>query len=59
MDRASVSGSLCRLCFHIRYLAMGGGHVAGRDGEASDWMGEGNDEWRSSMKEFHSSNVYN
>ena len=39
MDGASASGSLCRLCFRIRYLAMGGGHIAGHDGEASDWMG--------------------
>ena len=36
MDGASVSGSLCRLCFRVQYLAMGGGHIARRDGEASD-----------------------
>ena len=29
MDRASASGSLCQLCFHVWYLAMGGGHITG------------------------------
>ena len=59
MDGASASGLLCRLCFCVRYLAMGGGHIMGRDGEASDWMRGDDDEWGSSMKGFHSSNVYN
>ena len=59
MDGALVSRSLCRLCFRIQYLAMGGGHVVGHDGKASDWMRGDDDEWRSSMKEFYSSNVYN
>ena len=59
MDGASASGSLRQLCFHIWYLAMSGGHVMGRDGEASDWMRGDDNEWRSSMKKFHSSNVYN
>ena len=38
MDGASASRFLHRLCFCVQYLAMGGGHVAGHDGEASDWM---------------------
>ena len=41
MDGASASGSLCQLCFCIRYLAMGGGHISGSNGEASDWIGGG------------------
>ena len=36
LDGASVSRLLCRLDFHVRYLAIGGGHVAGRDGKAVD-----------------------
>ena len=35
-DRASASGSLRRLDFRVRYLAIGRGRVAGRDGEAVD-----------------------
>ena len=38
MDGASVSGLLCQLCFCVQYLAMGGGHVMGHNGKASDWM---------------------
>ena len=33
-DGASVSRSLCRLDFRIRYLAMGRGRIVGRDDEA-------------------------
>ena len=36
LDRASASGSLCRLDFRIRYLAIGSRHVVGHDGEAVD-----------------------
>ena len=43
MDWASASRSLRQLCFRIRYLAMGGGHVAGHNSEASDWMKGDND----------------
>ena len=39
MDGASASGLLHQLCFCVWYLAMGGGHVAGHDGKASDWIG--------------------
>ena len=59
MDGASASGSLHRLCFHVQYLAMGGGHIAGHDGKASDWTKGDDDERRSGTKEFYSSNVYN
>ena len=38
MDLASASGLLCQLIFHVRYLVMGGGHVARSDGKTS---GEG------------------
>ena len=38
-DQASVSGSLRRLDFHVRYLARGRGHVVGRDDEAVDSNG--------------------
>ena len=38
-DRASASRLLCRLNFHIRYLARGRGCVAGRDDEAVDSNG--------------------
>ena len=36
LDRASASGSLCRLDFRVRYLAIGGGCIVGHDGEAVD-----------------------
>ena len=38
-DRASASGSLHRLDFCIRYLAMGRGRVAGCDDKAVDSNG--------------------
>ena len=38
-DGASVSGSLRRLDFRVRYLAMGRGRVAGRDDEVVDLNG--------------------
>ena len=38
-DGASASGSLRRLDFRIRYLAMGRGRIAGRDDEAVDSNG--------------------
>ena len=38
-DGASASGSLCRLDFCIRYLAIGRGRVMGCDGEAVDSNG--------------------
>ena len=52
LDRASASGSPRRLNFRVRYLAVGGGHVAGRDGEASDRMKGVDDEQRSYTEEF-------
>ena len=57
MDWASASGSLHRLCFHIQYLTMGGGHIVGCDGEASDWTRRTMAMWRASMMEFYSSDV--
>ena len=36
LDRASASGSLHQLDFCVRYLAIGGGHVAGCNNEAVD-----------------------
>ena len=38
-DGASVSGSLRRLDFRVRYLARGGGRVAGGDNKAVDSNG--------------------
>ena len=38
-DGASASGSLRRLDFHVWYLVMGRGHVAGCDNEAVDSNG--------------------
>ena len=38
-DGASASGSLCRLDFHVWYLAMGRGRVTGCDDEAVDSNG--------------------
>ena len=38
-DGASASGSLCRLDFHVWYLAMGRGCVTGRDDEVVDSNG--------------------
>ena len=38
-DMASASGSLCQLDFHVRYLAIGRGHVVGHDGEVVDLNG--------------------
>ena len=52
MDGASASGLLRQLNFRIRYLAMGGGHAAGCDSKASDWMMGDDDEQRSNTKEF-------
>ena len=52
MDGVSASGLLHRLDFHVWYLAMGGGHAAGCDGKASDWMKGDDDEQRLNMKEF-------
>ena len=36
LDRASASGLLCRLDFRIQYLVIGGGCIAGHDGEVVD-----------------------
>ena len=36
LDGASVSGSLHRLDFRVRYLAIGRGRVTGHNGEAVD-----------------------
>ena len=36
LDGASVSRSLCRLDLCVRYLAIGGGCIAGHNGEAVD-----------------------
>ena len=36
LDGASASGSLSRLDFHVRYLAIGGGCVMGHDGRTVD-----------------------
>ena len=52
LDRASASGSLCQLDFCIQYLAMGGGHITGRDNKASGWTKGDDDEQRSNTKEF-------
>ena len=38
-DRASASGSLRRLDFRVRYLAMGRGRVVGHDDKAVDSNG--------------------
>ena len=52
LDGASVSGSLCQLDFRVRYLAIGGGHVVGHDGEASDRMKGVDNEQGLYMEEF-------
>ena len=57
MDWASASESLHQLCFCVRYLTMGGGHVMRRDGEASDWMKGMAVMQRASTTEFYSSDV--
>ena len=49
-DGASVSGSLCQLDFHVRYLAIGRGHVTGHDGEAVDSDGGDAHEWESQRR---------
>ena len=59
LDEASASESLCRLDFRVWYLAMGGGHTMGHDSEASDQTKGDDDDQRSIVREFYSSNVYN
>ena len=58
-DGASVSGSLRRLVFRIRYLAIGGGHVVGHDSEAVDSEDRDRHKWRAKQRTVNSSNVYN
>ena len=45
-DGASASGLLRRLVFRIRYLAIGGGHIVGRNGEAVDSEDGDRHKWR-------------
>ena len=52
LDGASASGPLRRLDFHVRYLAIGGGHATGHDGKASDQMKGVDDEQRSYTEDF-------
>ena len=52
LDGASATRSLHQLDFCVQYLAMGGGHTMGCNGEASDWMKGDDNKRRSSTKEF-------
>ena len=49
-DRASVSESLCQLIFRVWYLAIGGGHVMRRNGEAVDSEDGDRHKWRAKRR---------
>ena len=51
LDGASASRSLHQLDFCVRYLVIGGGHVAGCDSKASDRMKGVDDEQGSYTEE--------